>query len=70
MRSSNEKKAIDGAITALEKRELAGTVMDSTVTEYEEALGASFPGMQKTINKYKDNADVKFLFIDIRGMVK
>ena len=27
---------------------------------------ASFPGMQKLVNKYKDNPDVKFLFIDIR----
>lgn len=25
---------------------------------------ASFPGMQKMVNKYKDNPDVKFLFVD------
>jgi thiol-disulfide isomerase/thioredoxin len=25
---------------------------------------ASFPGMQKMVNKYKENADVKFVFVD------
>lgn len=38
MLSSKKKKQLKGKKLPLEKGELAGTVMDYTVTEYEEAL--------------------------------
>ncbi len=62
-------KDVDGKAVSLTDYKGKVVVLDFWAT-WCEPCKASFPGMQQAVNRYKDDLDVVFLFIDTREKVK